>query len=168
MPEDQFKQFVDTHREAFESSSQDFQQIWLEIEQGLDSKSSLGHPGWMKVAAALLILLVSGWVAFVMQTGDQLPLELQETEQHYFSLIQVKMEQLSPHHNSIDALIWEDLEMLDREYEALKHDLKERIDQEEVAQAMIENQRLKLEILQQILHEIESKAKAEDVNNVEI
>jgi hypothetical protein len=50
----------------------------------------------------------------------------------------------------------------------LKHDLKERIDQEEVAQAMIENQRLKLEILEQILHEIESKAKAEDVNNVEI
>jgi predicted DNA-binding protein (UPF0251 family) len=168
MPEDQFKQFVDTHREAFESSSQDFQQIWSEIEQGLDSKSSLWHPGWMKVAAALLILLVSGWVAFVMQTRDQLPLELQESEQHYFSLIQVKMEQLSPHQNSVDALIWEDLEMLDHEYEALKLDLKERIDQEEVAQAMIENQRLKLEILEQILHEIESKAKAEDVNNVEI
>lgn len=167
MPEDQFKQFVESHREGFETSDQDFQKIWMEIDKALDSRPMSGY-SWMKVAAALLVLLLSGWTIFVLQTRDQMPLELQETEQHYVNLIQVKMEQLQPHQNTIDALIWEDLEMLDREYDVLKKDLKQEIDQEEVAQAMIENQRLKLEILNQILTEIESKTKAEDENNVEI
>ena len=56
------------------------------------------------------------------------------------------------------AYIWEDLELLDRAYEDLKKDLKEQVDQEEVALAMIENQRAKLKILEQVLDEIESKA----------
>ena len=168
MSKDQFKQFVDTHRADFETSGEDFQQIWWEIEQELVSRSTPWYTGWMKVAAAVVVVLVSGWTALMLQSADQMPLELQETEEHYFSLIRVKMEQLSPHQSSVDDLIWQDLELLDREYEELKKDLKDNIDQEEVAQAMIENQRLKLEILDEILMEIESKTSAEDVNKLDI
>ena len=77
------------------------------------------------------------------------------------------MEQVQEHHKQVDALIWEDLDLLDKAYEDLKQDLREQADQGEVAQAMIENQRAKLEILEHVLNEIESKAK-DDVEVLDI
>lgn len=168
MSKDSFKEFVDTNREEFEIRGKDFQDIWGNIEHELDSKRSPGISRWMRVAAAVLLLVFAGWTAVSYQMENDMPYEVQEAEQHYFRLINVKMEQLSVHHKSIDALIWEDLEMLDRQYELLKIDLKERADQEEVAQAMIENQMAKLEILDQILHEIESKSDQENAEKLDI
>jgi hypothetical protein len=99
---------------------------------------------------------------------EQMPQELAETEQHYMQLINLKMAAVVAHQNSVDAMIWEDLEMLDQAYLELKNDLHERFDQEEVAQAMIDNQRAKLEILDQILNEIESKKNEDEVKHLEL
>jgi hypothetical protein len=168
MSRDSFKAFVDTNRVEFETRGQDFQDIWGNIENELDSNRGSGISRWMRVAAAVLVLALAGWSVVSYQMGDQMPNEVQEAEQHYFRLINVKMEQLSVHHKSVDAMIWEDLEMLDQEYDLLKNDLKERADQEEVAQAMIENQMAKLEILDQILNEIESKSDQKNAEKLDI
>ncbi len=168
MSQDQFKEFVASNREAFEAHNQDFQEIWTEIERGLEKQVSPWRTNWMRVAAAVLVLIVCGWSVFSYQSRVEIPYELQETEQHYSRLINLKLEKLSAHQNNIDALIWEDLEVLDREYEELKRDLIEGIDQEEVAQAMVENQIAKLEILGHILEELESKMTTEDADEIEI
>ena len=167
MSNDPFKQFVDENRSEFESYPQDFQEMWKHIEDGLEPKVRTYWPGWIKAAAAVLIIAVSGWMVYTVQISNDLPPELYEAEQHYYRIINVKMEQVQEHHKQVDALIWEDLDLLDKAYEDLKQDLREQADQEEVAQAMIENQRAKLEILEHVLNEIESKAK-DDVEVLDI
>ena len=158
MTEDQFKKFVEENRSEFESHQEDYQDMWNQIEQGLDSQNRRYWPGWIKVAAAVLLIAVTGWAVVRVQIYEDLPMELYETEQHYYNIISVRLEQVQAHQAEVDALIWEDLDLLDRAYAELKRDLREQVDQEEVAQAMIQNQRAKLEILEQVLNEIESKA----------
>jgi hypothetical protein len=161
MAEDKFKDFVEINRSEFESYQGDFQNMWSQIEQGLESKKSSYWPGLIKIAASVLLITIAGWTVIRVQLYEDLPLELYETEQHYLNIISAKMEQVQAYQNEIDALIWEDLELLDQAYEDLKRDFKEQVDQEEVSRAMIENQRAKLEILEQVLDEIESKANDE-------
>ncbi len=167
MPRDRFKEFVHAHREEFENQQQDFEQIWQGIESRLPAKSGFVLNRWVGLAASVLLLALLSWT-FINQTRYEMPTEMQETEQHYVHLINLKMEELSEHQNRVDQLIWEDLEMLDREYQQLKRDLKEQADQEEVARAMVENQRSKLQILDQILQEIESKSEYHDVKTLDI
>ena len=165
---DHFKQYVQDNRDQFETNDQDFQQMWSEIDKGLDENSRPQRYPWFRIAATLLLLAMVGWMTLSYQMADQMPLELQESEQHYFSLIQVKMDQVTAHRDVVDAKILEDLEILDREYELLKQDLMENFDQEEVAEAMIKNQRTKLEVLEQILDEIQSKEEEDEPNQVDI
>ena len=167
MSNDPFKKFVEENRLEFESHQQDYQEMWKHIEDDLDPKLRTFWPSWIKVAAAVVIVAVSGWMIYTVQISNGLPLELYETEQHYYRMINTKMEQVQEHHMKVDALIWDDLDLLDRAYEDLKRDLREQADQEEVAQAMIENQRAKLEILEHVLNEIESKAN-DDVEALDI
>ncbi|GJM30997.1 MAG: hypothetical protein DHS20C17_36320 [Cyclobacteriaceae bacterium] len=168
MSEDAFKQYVNTHREEFETSSQDFEHMWRHIEKGLDTNTGKPWTAWIKIAASLLILAAVGWYVVSTEIEAQMPEELAETEQHYIRLINLKMAEVVAHQNNVDAMIWEDLEILDDAYLELKSDLRERFDQEEVAQAMIENQRAKLEILEHILNEIESKVDDEAVESLDL
>ena len=158
MSQDHFKQFVDRHKTEFDSYQEDFSQIWDEVEAHLDAKQVSYFPGWLKIAAAVALIAVSGWAIVNYQYQHSMPLEIYETEQHYYSIISAKMEEVQAHQHEVDVMIWQDLELLDKAYADLKKDLKEQADQEEVAQAMIQNQRAKLEILQSVLNEIESKA----------
>jgi hypothetical protein len=168
MPRDTFKHYVETHREEFETKGQDFQEMWGYIETKLNAKSYSPWTKWAKIAASILVLALTGWFVVGFQMEEQMPQELAETEQHYLQLINLKMAAVVAHQNNVDAMIWEDLEMLDQAYLELKNDLHERFDQEEVAQAMIDNQRAKLEILDQILNEIESKKNEDEVKHLEL
>ena len=61
-----------------------------------------------------------------------------------------------------DDQILKDLEEMDAVFADLKADLNENVDNEEVIMAMMENYRLKLQILEEILNELE-KEKSEEV-----
>ena len=167
MSNDHFKQYVEENRSEFESYSHDSQEMWRHIEKGLKAEAPTFWTSWVKAAAVVLVIAVSGWMVYRVQLSNNLPTELYETEQHYYRMINIKLLQMQQHHQKVDAMIWDDLELLDLAYEDLKKDLKEQADQEEVAQAMIENQRAKLEILEQVLNEIESKAN-DDVEALDI
>lgn len=165
---DRFKQYVEDHRSEFESSDQDFQELWVGIDEHLDRKTSGGRTVWLKAAAVLLVIAVSTGLILFNQLSPEMPQELVETEQHYNRLISVKLAAVTNYRNEVDAMIWNDLELLDQAYQDLKHDLDDSFDQEEVAQAMIDNQRAKLEILEDILNEIESKVDEEEVKSLDL
>jgi hypothetical protein len=157
MAKDQFKNFVEENRVDFESYHQDFQEMWMEIQKGIEPPIRPMWQRWIKVAAAFVIVAFSSMGVIIHQQQGRLPLELREAEDHYYTIITAKMEIVDEHHDEVDELIWEDLELLDQAYTELKSDFKEKVDNEEVVQAMIENYRAKLEILDQILDEIEDK-----------
>ncbi len=157
MTEDLFKNFVEENRVDFESYQQDSQEMWMEIQKGIEQPVRPLWQSWVKVAAALVILAFSATGVLIHQQQGRLPLELREAENHYYTIIATKLEIVNENHDEVDDLIWEDLDLLDQAYAELKRDLKEKVDNEEVVQAMIENYRAKLEILDQILDEIENK-----------
>ena len=56
-----------------------------------------------------------------------------------------------------------DLEELEKVFRELKNDLKDNSDNEEVIEAMIQNYRVKLQVLKEILHQLE-KSNNENLN----
>ncbi|MEZ5084429.1 MAG: hypothetical protein R2750_13440 [Bacteroidales bacterium] len=95
-----------------------------------------------------------------------------EAEMFYTSKINSTKEelfQLSGHDSEFIKEIDFDLKELDHVFEELKKDLKDNTDNEEVIEAMIQNYRLKLTILEEMLMQVsKSSDKNENKNNHEI
>ncbi|HYW95471.1 MAG TPA: hypothetical protein VE870_07790 [Bacteroidales bacterium] len=90
----------------------------------------------------------------------QLVPELKETENYYNNLVSIKMNELQPWFNRVPGLDHEvngDLGELDSVYASLKQDLRDNIDNEQVIEAMIQNYRMKLEILEDLLNELNTE-----------
>ena len=68
----------------------------------------------------------------------------------------------------LDPVIQAEFQMLDSAYVELKNDLKDNVDNEEVINAMIQNYRIKLQILEQILDNIQSNEDKENEEGISI
>lgn len=102
----------------------------------------------------------------------QIP-ELKETEFYYNNMVNLKMEELKPFLASIPGLEKEvnfDLNELDSIYTSLKNDLRDNISNDEVLEAMIQNYRLKIQILEDLLSEVKQDKSTEnnEKNNYKI
>lgn len=163
MKEDKFKEFVDKHRDSFNIYREDYDEIWENIESKLDKQGkNEGLKTIWKVAASFLLVLAVGSLvllakrngAWVYQGNQAVPVELAEAAFHYQGMINDKLEIIQANKHDVGEEIFEDLEALDQAYFELKNDLKDNADNEEVVQAMIQNYKMKLEILQAILDEL--------------
>ncbi|HJZ40532.1 MAG TPA: hypothetical protein VJ203_09220 [Bacteroidales bacterium] len=88
--------------------------------------------------------------------GNNIP-GLQEAEAYYTGLVNEKMDELKPiisHCPSLEEELNVDLSELDRVYLELKGDLKDNMANQEVIEAIIENYRMKVSILEHLLKEI--------------
>ncbi len=150
--EDKFKKLVSENRDEFEIHDSDADAIWkgIDIEMGKVHKLY-----WWKMAAAILLLMVVSLSVYSGYQSSLLPGEIIEAENYYSSHMTEKLQYIKSHNVEIDPIVFEDLEVLDKEYETLKKDLKDDVDNEEVIQAMMEMHRVKLTMLEQILNEIQ-------------
>jgi hypothetical protein len=87
--------------------------------------------------------------------ASTIPNEVSEMERYYQREINQKISLIQEEESG--SAILSDLEMMDAAFAELKNDLKDNIDNEEVVAAMMENYRLKLEILEQIVIELEKE-----------
>ncbi len=177
MKEDKFKNFVDKHRDSFEDYEEDYNLLWETVSAELDKKDKKrGNSFFMKIAASILILLVAGSLILVSTSNDNgtdesisyFPEELAEAAFHYQGMINDRMELIKSSNRDIDQDIFNDLNLLDQAYLELKSDLKDDADNEEVVQAMIQNYKIKLDILEAILDELQrtdEERKDEDNKN---
>lgn len=161
---DELKRYVDDHRDDFELPAGGFDDLWGNIEKGIDQKERKRVPlfsgkAW-KVAAMLVVTVGLAWLAFRVSSGeDQLAKsnpDWLETEQFYSAQIQEKMQVLEAKREEIDHAVFNDLEMLDVAFTELKEDLQDNADNSEVIEAMIQNYRIKLQLLEEILKEIDT------------
>lgn len=160
------KKHIDDHRREYDDFyDEELSDLWDGIAEKLDAKTKkTGFQVW-KVAAIVLAFLISGFIAYKTgQMNSRLPEELVEVETHYSPLIAHKTSLIMAHAEKIDAMIWADMEEIDKACIALKKDLKDKVDNEEVISSIIRNYRIKLSILDQLLEEIERK-KNEDTND---
>lgn len=172
MSSDKLEQFVRDHRDEFDEFEPN-----PALFSGVKTRKVKFTMGtWKSVAwkaAAAVAIFVSSyffhdWMndsdrtqIFVVTEEQEKPSEifkvLMEAEMYYTSEINNKKEEfyhLSSANPAIRAEIDAELVDLDEVYADLKRDLKDNAANEEVIEAMIQNYRIKLDILEDVLHQM--------------
>ncbi len=110
--------------------------------------------------AVLAIVAFSGALGFfIARTSEpppvafELPMEYQESEFFFAKQVNLKEKQLRKIEGHEE--VWTTLEELDNEFNTLQEELKPGVTNEFVLQAMLQNYRTKLEILERVLESIE-------------
>lgn len=142
--------------------------LWGKIEADLEKKSvrpfsKLGI--WTSVAAVLLVALLTTIV--LSQKDEQIERythkidpelqELIEAEAYYSAMVSGKMAEIEKCYQVYPELksdIEDDLNDLDNMYQELKGDLNDNFYNREVIEAMIQNKRVKLEMVNRVLNQI--------------
>ena len=133
----------------------------------LNSKGTFPWKNVLRIAASILLIMTVS-IGFLWLKGNStryadgvslqdLSPELAEAEIYYNQLVEAKMSLIKSSHADADLVqvVTKDFEMLDSAYNELKTDLKDNMYNEEVIDAMIQNYRIKLQILESILENIE-------------
>jgi len=148
--------------------------IWSKIEKSVHKKT-INWKGFLwKAAAAILIFGFSFLVHDFIYEGKkeiahkkikekkiEIP-ELREAEIYYTNMLNHKLQEIQPilaKHPDLNNEIKTDLSELDSIYFELKKDLNDNIANHEVVEAMIQNYRLRITILEDILKELKINGK---------
>ena len=175
MKTDKLEKFIIDHRNEFDEMEPS-PMLWDKIETRKPQTVSLN---WktigLRVAAVVVIFISSYYFHDFMETRNtgentivsesgmngqnSMYQELVEAEFYYTSQIEETREavfHLTSNNHRLRNDINTELLDLDKVFQELKNDLKDNADNEEVIVAMIQNYRLKLEILKDILNQLKS------------
>ena len=181
MKTDKLEKFVADNRNEFDDLVPD-SAIWDKIQKREPKTVSLNWTNILVRAAAVVVILVSSYILIdYMANKNQSPLvanqetvdpedagmvqDLMEAEYYYTSQIDERKEEfycLTANNSGLREDINLEMVELDQVFKNLKEDLQDNADNEEVVFAMIQNYRLKLEILEEILSQLRSAEKNND------
>jgi len=173
---DRLEDFVRKHRDQFDPYEPD-PSVWLKIQPEGGIRRKRTGMRWLRVAAAVAVIFAGSAAGYYFLTGghgraeqygSELPGEVLETEQYYSRMVAERYSELGPYladDPQTRELLRSDMEELDQVYEELKEDLKDNVSNSEVIEAMILNYRMKLEILEDLLHQLKEKEAQDDDNN---
>ncbi len=169
MEKDNLKNFIQKNKAQFEDEF-DPKQGWSELEQKLPSEK--GNKGfyWMKIAAAVLVICSVGvWLMYQQsnksnmmpeqivcspENASQVSPELLEAEYYYQTVVNEKMKQVQQ--LTDDRTVLADVEHLNKEYDELKQEMCEWLDDEKVMEAIKKNYQLRIEIMDNIIKELKA------------
>ncbi|MFZ5941401.1 MAG: hypothetical protein ACOYXB_12590 [Bacteroidota bacterium] len=174
---DRLEQFVKENREAFDSHEPN-PSLWLRISPSARKERTSRRLRIMRYAAAAA-LLISAFSAGFYYLGrssassaieqSAMYRELMETEAYYNSLVSQKYTELKPYFAGTPGMeedLNKDMADLDQICRELKNDLKDDVDNVEVIEAMIQNYRMKLEILEDLLNQLKQKEERHEQYNL--
>jgi hypothetical protein len=177
---DRLEEFVRSHQQEFDIHEPD-PALWGRIEKLAAPKKVILWRYYLSRAAIIVFLIGASLIGqrVWMKNGQHLAKqdaeielnipELQEAEMYYTGMINAKMEEVKPlllKNPSLQKELNTDLTELDSVYKSLKNDLKDDIANQEVIEAMIQNYRLRISILEDMLSFLEDNVKEEEVNNI--
>lgn len=179
---DRLEDFIRGHSAEFDMYEPN-DKLWSKIEREIAPKKVINWRFYVSRAAAIIIIfgasfLVqqiwfkkgSGLVKPKQTTANIIIPELQEAEMYYSGLISEKMQEVKPlltENPSLESELKSDLNELDSIYASLKDDLKDNIANDEVIEAMIQNYRLRISILEDMLTYLKSDDQNDSINNTE-
>ncbi|WP_422360579.1 hypothetical protein [Reichenbachiella sp.] len=167
METNDLKNFIDVNRESFEIYDYP-QDDWQTISEKLDvvekkAKSVVIPLKYVWRAAAVFLIMIGAvfymsWVNWKSQSQEiMMSAELQEAEYYYGELIATKVAHIQQLDQNAEQEVFRNMEALDQAFNELKSDLKDNADNEEVIHAMIDNYKIKLQILEQIITQLEER-----------
>lgn len=179
MKKDKLEQFITENHDQFDIYDPD-DRVW----KGINNRINKGRkmPSLKQVIGWAAIILVTFAASFLLQEILQpntpaesknrkkikieIP-ELQEAEMYYASLVDAKITEIEPlleDQPDLGNALKNDLAELDSIYAELQNDLKDNIANDAVVEAMIQNYRLKLEILEDFLEHLQANEDKADYN----
>ncbi len=171
---DDLKHFVDSYRPHFDENSAPAD-LWGDIEKKLNQKEqrktiSLTFRYSFRIAASIA-LIISGLLAYGLfqyqketdHFAEKYP-EIHEMESFYQVQLDRQM-QVVKAANISTTLAENNLDELEKVYKELKNDLKDNADNQRVLEAMIQNYRLRLLVLQELLERVKNVPTSNAQNN---
>ncbi len=186
---DALEKFIAHNREAFDNATPP-EDLWGDLQAVLPEQKT--RPlyrnviKWTARAAAAILIFASAWflndirdhkaqqntMAMDKSAASHIINELREAEAFYTARISQNKKRIASFASQQPGLMESvdmDLNELDAVYNELKKDLGDNAANQEVVEAMIQNYRLKLDILEQILEQLEEKSNNTNaVQNYEI
>lgn len=169
MKPDRLESFVNEKRHEFDRMEPS-DKIWESINKRLDEqpKQRIRRMSWMKVAAVVAVIILVPAIVYQLRISDQKQTakavqvdpevqELMEAEAFYAQEVSGKLVEIQKCYKIYPELkgeIESDLNELDTMYRSLKSDLKENISNKEVIEAMIENNRYRMKLVDEVLEQI--------------
>lgn len=177
MSQDRLKQFVEENQSQFDNEKAP-SHIWGKIDQELSSGSNQVSRVWKFISIGLLILVIFAVGLYVgkskpfsqkdqqqnLQYAQVMPDEVQEMESYYNTLLNDKKQRLQVVSNN--SSISDEMQVLDNSYEELKNDYVNYNgnDQELMLHLMIENYKLRIQLLEMTLNK-STESKHNQLNN---
>ena len=171
---DSLEKFINDNRDSFEDleiSSKSWENISANLGQNVDQEKSPGLLWVFRRVAAAVIIVFAMYGAYnvVIKVAqkematkgnkhiDPAIKEYTETEFYYASQVENKvaeLERIAKEHPEVITEVKEEFELLDNDMKTMKSDLNEGIASKEIIEAMVQNYRLKLKILKNILDQL--------------
>jgi len=177
---DRLEEFVRSHRSEFDVL-EPRPELWKNIEKSINRKKT-DWRFYLSRAAVIVFLIGATLVGqrVWMNRGKDISAEkadieinipeLKEAEMYYNGMINAKLNEVKPRlsgYPSLEEELENDLAELDSIYASLKNDLKDDIANQEVIEAMIQNYRLRIDILEDMLNFLVSQETNEETHNTE-
>ncbi len=169
--ENKFEKFIKEHRNDFDFRDPD-PRLWAKIEKNIKPRRVITWRLAASRAAAVILIFFASYAVheYIGNRTTKLTLkkhpvkdeivipELQEAEIYYSGIISEKFKAVEPiltNCPAIDKELKTDMAQLDSIYRDLRKDLKDNIANQEVIEAIIENYRLRIALLEELLQAVQ-------------
>lgn len=156
------EEYIKEHKKEFDFNTPS-DQLWGRIDAALDKeklKKRSRVPFWLGIAASLILIMTVTFI-YTYRNGRDKELQIADVnpvygkkELRFASLIEAKKDSLqifAKKNPVLYARFSADLNKLDQDYEQLKKELQNSLDQKLVVKAMVKNLELQLQVLNQQL-----------------
>lgn len=193
MTKDNLENYISNHKDEFDTLEPSAD-LWMAIssnklsvqennsEKKSGSRVRMNSLKWITRVAAAIILFIGSYYFHEFRSNQKqfaqtensslqnskLYNTLLEAEYYYTAQIGVEKDKfytLTVGNSPIRNEIHDELKELDREFNELKEDLNDNVDNEEIIAAMIQNYRLKLRILQDMMIQLQDDKKVINSDN---
>ncbi|HKI87950.1 MAG TPA: hypothetical protein VKA38_02910 [Draconibacterium sp.] len=167
MKTNRLEDFIKNNREAFDDKVP-APKVWENIEKATrTTKTVRTKPVWLRVAAIVVVIMVTS--VLITQTGmltsneyavksnDPELQELMDAEDFYAQQVNSRLKEIRKCYKTNPELKEEvetDLDELEEMYNVLKKDLQDNLSNKMVIEAMIDNNRNRLKLVDEVLEQI--------------
>jgi len=162
---DPLEQFIRDNKEQLQHRAKDKEALWDKINQDIESRKNLSirKINWQRWAAAASLILAIGVGLFWTQNNgaeskDQLAnlqsIEIMEIESHYQKLVKARVLQVKNSTSLTDPQKEEIIAYLNKleiESSGLEKELEVNINNVQIIQAIIDNYRARLDVMEKLL-----------------
>ncbi|MDT0607508.1 hypothetical protein [Croceitalea rosinachiae] len=172
---DNFEKHIRDNAAQFDEHKADRAKMWANISNELEKEEPKVIPLWkspmIRVAASVLLLIgITSFIGLSVFSGDEqtqyASKELLDIDMHYQNLVsyQVKLVQNNPNLTDDDkAEFLSFMDELDVEYETLRIEMRNNLDNERVLEAIVANYKKRIELIENLLKQInDSKSQEEN------